>query len=181
LRIGELAVRTGVSTHAIRFYERKGVLPPAPRTASGYRAYPPEAVEQVDFVKKAQVLGLRLDDIADVLEISSGGRQPCEHVRQLVKDRLGEVETRLRELRQLRTTLRGTLRLLDHAPAPTAGCRCAVIEGAAAIQDTDPPQVPLLHAGAPRPREAGTPPRAWETEESTAINYKAETAPQANN
>ncbi len=130
LRIGELSARAGVSTYTIRFYERTGILPPAPRTASGYRAYPPEAVEHLVFVKKAQALGLRLADVKEVLEISSGGRQPCEHVREKVEDRLREVDARLRDLTELRETLSSTLKLLDTAPKAPAGCRCAVIDAA---------------------------------------------------
>ena len=130
LRIGELSARTGVSPHAIRFYERTGILPPAARTSSGYRVYPLEAVDQVAFVKKAQALGLRLADVKEVLEISTGGRQPCEHVREKVENRLREVEARLRELRGLRATLRDTLGQLEKAPETSSGCRCAVIEAA---------------------------------------------------
>ncbi len=130
LRIGELSARTGVSSHAIRFYERTGILPPAARTSSGYRIYALESVDQVAFVKKAQALGLRLADVKEVLEISAGGRQPCEHVREKVESRLGEVETRLRELRELRVTLRHTLRLLGTAQETSSACRCAVIEAA---------------------------------------------------
>ncbi len=132
LRIGELSARAGVSTYTIRFYERTGILPPAPRTRSGYRAYPPEAVDHLVFIKKAQTLGLRLADVKEVLEISSGGRQPCEHVRAKVEDRLCEVEARLRDLTELRETLTGPLKLLDTAPkgGGPSGCRCAVIDAA---------------------------------------------------
>jgi len=66
--------------------------------------------------------------VREVLEISSGGRQPCEHVRATVSLRLADVDTRLRELRALRETLRETLKRLDRAPPPKSGCRCAVIE-----------------------------------------------------
>ncbi len=62
------------------------------------------------------------------MEISSGGKPPCEHVRATVTARLAEVEERLRGLRSLRSTLKATLVRLDRTPAPKAGCRCAVIE-----------------------------------------------------
>ena len=37
MQIGEFAVAVGVSVDAVRFYERRGVLHSAPRTAGGYR------------------------------------------------------------------------------------------------------------------------------------------------
>lgn len=128
MRIGELAKSAGVTPDTVRYYEREGLLTAPARTPSGYRDYGPDALDDLLFIKKAQLIGLKLRDVREVLEITSGGRQPCEHVRRLVTDRLREVETRLRELRELRGTLRQTVALLDEAPLPASGCRCAVIE-----------------------------------------------------
>ncbi|MFQ5747036.1 MAG: heavy metal-responsive transcriptional regulator [Gemmatimonadota bacterium] len=130
MRIGELAKLAGVTPDTVRYYEREGLLAAAPRTPSGYRDYGPEALDDLRFIRKAQALGLKLADVREVLEISAGGRPPCEHVRATVTARLEEVEARLRELRALRATLRETLVRLDGAPPPAAGCRCAVIESA---------------------------------------------------
>ncbi len=130
MRIGELAKTAGVTSDTIRYYEREGLLPSPQRTESGYRDYGPGVMEDLLFIKKAQALGLKLSDVREVLEISSGGKPPCEHVRATVSARLVEVEERLRELRALRATLRETLERVDRAPAPKAGCRCAVIESA---------------------------------------------------
>ncbi len=129
-KIGELSARTGVARHTIRFYERKGVLPEPERTSSGYRTYGPAAIERLEFIGKGQALGLRLDDIKEVLDISEGGREPCEHVRELVEERLRETEARLRELEQLRAVLRDTLERFGELEVSATGCRCAVIEGA---------------------------------------------------
>ncbi len=128
MRIGELAKTAGVTPDTIRYYEREGLLPSPQRTESGYRDYGPGVMDDLLFIKKAQALGLKLSDVREVLEISSGGKPPCEHVRATVSARLVEVEERLRDLRALRATLRETLERVDRAPAPKAGCRCAVIE-----------------------------------------------------
>lgn len=128
MRIGELAERAGVTPDTIRYYEREGLLPPAERTESGYRDYGTATLDDLQFIKKAQALGLRLGDIREVMEISSGGEPPCEHVRATVVERLSEVEERLRQLRGLRATLRETLQRLDRAAPPKSGCRCAAIE-----------------------------------------------------
>ncbi len=130
MRIGEIAKSAGVTPDTIRYYEREGLLPLADRTPSGYRDYGPEVVDDLRFIKKAQALGLKLGDVREVLEISAGGKPPCEHVRATVSARLTEVEHRLKELRALRSTLRETLERLDRAPPQKTGCRCAVIESA---------------------------------------------------
>ncbi len=130
VRIGDLAKQVGVTPDTIRYYEREGLLPHAERTPSGYRDYGLDAVNDLQFIRKAQALGLKLSDVREVLEISAGGRPPCEHVRATVAARLADAEKRLRELRALRATLRETLERLDRGPPPKAGCRCVVIESA---------------------------------------------------
>ena len=130
MRIGQLAKRAGITTDTIRYYEREGLLPPAARTVSGYRDYDAGVLDDLRFIKKAQASGLKLSDVREVIQIAKGGREPCDHVRATVTARLAEVEERLRELRSLRSTLKSTLTRLDRAPAPKAGCRCAVIESA---------------------------------------------------
>ena len=130
MRIGEIAKSAGVTADTIRYYEREGLLPLADRTPSGYRDYGPDVVYDLRFIKKAQALGLKLGDVREVLEISAGGKPPCEHVRATVSARLTGVEQRLKDLRALRSTLRETLERLDRAPPRKTGCRCAVIESA---------------------------------------------------
>ena len=128
MRIGELAKTAGITPDTIRFYEREGLLPRPPRAMNGYRDYGPEAVDDLQFIKNAQALGLKLSAVREVLKISSGGEPPCEHVRATVSNRLAEVEQRLKELRGLRSTLRETLDRLDRTPPPGEGCRCSLIE-----------------------------------------------------
>lgn len=105
MRIGELANTAGITPDTIRFYEREGLLPGPPRATNGYRDYGPEAVDDLHFIKNAQALGLKLSAVREILEISSGGEPPCEHVRTTVSNRLAEVELRLEELRGLRSSV----------------------------------------------------------------------------
>lgn len=128
MRIGELAGKAGITPDTIRYYEREGLLPRAPRTPGGYRDYGPEALDDLQFIKKAQLSGLKLGDVREILEISSGGKAPCEHVRATVTARLAEVDGRLRDLEALRAALRATLERLQREPQPSGRCRCAAIE-----------------------------------------------------
>ncbi len=132
MRIGELAKSAGVTPDTIRFYEREGLLEPPRRGPNGYRDYGSGALDDLRFIKNAQLLGMKLSDVRETLEIAAGGKQPCGHVRATVATRLADVEQRLKELRALRSTLRETLERLDRAPPPKAGCRCAVIEAGGA-------------------------------------------------
>ncbi len=128
MRIKELGQRVGMAPDTIRYYERVGLLARAARAPNGYREYGEETLEDLRFIHKAQALGLRLRDIQEVMEIAAGGRAPCEHVRTALDSRLQEVETRLRELKSLRATLREALARINRAPQRKARCRCPVIE-----------------------------------------------------
>ncbi|MEE9120471.1 MAG: MerR family DNA-binding transcriptional regulator [Syntrophobacteria bacterium] len=96
MRIGELAKKVGITTQAIRYCERIGLLGKPARTPSGYRVYGQEAVDFLGFVKKAQGLGFNLQ------EIKTTGRRPCGYVAEQTQKKLQEVEKKIRELREFR-------------------------------------------------------------------------------
>jgi len=73
VRTSEVAAAAHVNTQTLRYYERRGLLPEPQRTRSGYRAYTPDAVRVVRFVKRAQQLGFTLDDIEELLHLADGG------------------------------------------------------------------------------------------------------------
>jgi len=81
LKIGELAHRAGVTAKAIRFYERKGILPTARRAANRYRVYGEDVADVLCFIKQASGLGLTLAEIKDIIAIRQGGRPPCKRVK----------------------------------------------------------------------------------------------------
>jgi hypothetical protein len=62
MKIGEFADVVGVSIDAIRFYERRGVLRPAPRTAGGYRTFVQRDLDRVRLARQLQKLGLTIDE-----------------------------------------------------------------------------------------------------------------------
>lgn len=99
LYISALATHAGVPVKTIRYYEDVGLLPKPSRTPAGYRLYAPEAADRLLFIKKAQNLGLRLDEIKEILELADRGRCPCGHVQDLLKRRLMELRQKISDLR----------------------------------------------------------------------------------
>ena len=97
--IGALAKQAGMPIKTIRYYEDVRLLPKATRTAAGYRLYSPDAVDRLQFIKKAQNLGLQLEEIKEVLELADRGRCPCGHVQELLKKRLAELQRKIADLR----------------------------------------------------------------------------------
>lgn len=110
LTIGAVARHAGVSPDAIRYYERLGLVEPACRSSGGYRLFSPAVNERLTFIRKGQALGLTLEEVREVLEISDTGTAPCRQVRGTLAQRLAEVDRRLGDLRALRRTLVSALR-----------------------------------------------------------------------
>jgi DNA-binding transcriptional MerR regulator len=115
-KIGELARRTGVTAKTIRFYERKGLLPAATRAANRYRLYGEDTAEILRFIKQATGLGLTLAEIKDVLVIRHGGRPPCRHVHQLLRDKAVELDRKLKDLVDVRERIRRSLAAWSRQP-----------------------------------------------------------------
>ena len=148
LLIGELARRAGVTAPTIRYYEDIGLLPSAPRSSAGYRRYATSALEEVQFIRKAQALGFSLDEVREILALSRSGQAPCSHVLSLAHQHLAAVEERIRRLRKFRKQLAVDVAKWDKkrtATTCTGLCRF--------ISDADPERVAdaaPLHRGARR-------------------------------
>src|SRR6516162_1692083 len=104
LTIGALAERAHVSTSMLRFYEREGLLRPARRSAGGYRLYDAGAEQTLLFIRRAQRLGLSLEDIRVVLA-GQGNGLSGKTVVGIAEQRFLEIERRLTELLVLRHEL----------------------------------------------------------------------------
>lgn len=114
LTVSQLAERAGISADTVRYYERIGLLPAPPRSRAGYRLYAADAAERVRFIKRSQRLGLRLDAIAELLEIRDRGQCPCGHTRRLLEARLVELDAELAALAGLRSDIG---RMVDDLPS----------------------------------------------------------------
>ena len=125
MTIGQVAQRAGVRPSAIRYYEARGILRPAVRSAHEYRLYGAETLAVLCFVRRARELGFSLTEIRQIIEVS--GREPvCGRTRELIARHLVQVEQELRRLRSLRARLK---RLLERPVPETGGGVCPLIEG----------------------------------------------------
>ena len=146
LRIGELAAAVGLNASAIRYYERRGVIPEPDRT-SGQRRYRPDAIARLRTIQAAQQAGLSLAEITQLLAGAEDG-ESAEVLRELAERRLPDVEALIVRARAMKTWLE-----------LAAECRCASLEICDLFASDDPSHavnvVRARFAGAPY-RYAGT-------------------------
>lgn len=123
LSIGEVAEIAGVSVSAIRFYERRGLLP-EPDRVGGQRRYTASTVRRLGIVASAKRAGFSLEEIGALLASTDAGAPAHEQLRALATRRLPEVDA-----------------LIDHAQAMRAwltaatSCRCETLDACALFAD----------------------------------------------
>lgn len=105
LKIGDVARITGVGIEALRFYEKSGLLGRPGRTQSGYRVFNSSVLQRLDFIKRSQLLGFTLEEIKRIIGDKEAGRSPCLEVREIVRQRLSDLDEHIRELRRHRRDL----------------------------------------------------------------------------
>ncbi len=105
MNIGEAAAASGVSAKMIRYYEETGLIPPAGRTASGYRTYGPKEVQILRFVRRARDLGFPMEKVADLLALWRDRSRASADVKQLAEAQVEALDARIREMQDMKATL----------------------------------------------------------------------------
>lgn len=105
MQIGAVAKRIGLSVDAIRFYERKSLLPHPPRTQGGFRQYGESDVDTVGFIRLTQGLGFTLKEVRELLVLRRSRLQSCAPVRQRLEQKLADVRRKLFDLKKLEKEL----------------------------------------------------------------------------
>ncbi|MGH6847666.1 MAG: MerR family transcriptional regulator [Methylocella sp.] len=106
LSIGDLAKATDTKVVTIRYYEQAGLLPLPPRTPGNYRAYGSDHLNRLRFIRRCRDLGFTLDQVRDLLQLSSQEDQPCAEVNRISAERLTGIEQKIADLTRLADELR---------------------------------------------------------------------------
>jgi DNA-binding transcriptional MerR regulator len=119
MKVGQLAEAAGVSVQAIRFYERRGLLPAPPRLTSGYRDYPAETARTVLLIKQMQGLGFTLRELERFIRLlESQPHNPAER-RRCVESKLQSIDDQIERLRSMRDELGSRLETCECCNAPS--------------------------------------------------------------
>jgi len=103
LQIGEIARRAGVSIDTVRYYEKRKLVHSVSRTMGGFRLFHPNTIDRIGFIKQAQEFGLSLVEIRELL--SSGGADECRRMRDLLRQKLTEVDEQISKMKVFKRSL----------------------------------------------------------------------------
>ena len=127
MTIGEVARRSGFTIKALRFYERRGLLPPSGRSAAGYRLYGEADLHRLEFVRQAKTLGLALDAIRELVvsaRMPHGG-MTRSRLSRILAERIAQTTRQIEMLAGLRQELERRRRALARPRAGGRGyCSC---------------------------------------------------------
>ena len=106
-----MAVRSGVTRDAIRFYERSGLLNEPGRTKSRHRVYDAGILERIRLVRQLQNCGLTIGDIKEILFLRDADRPiASKRLSEILRARLGFLEDRIAAMESCRSRLIDVLR-----------------------------------------------------------------------
>lgn len=128
LSIGAIAARAGLNTSAIRYYERIGVLPRAPRRA-GRRRYDPAILEWLSLIALAREAGFTMAEIKRLVTDFSPGTRPAARWKELAERKLGEINAVIARAERMRAVLQIAV-----------DCGCFRLEDCRALLDAGPEQ-----------------------------------------
>ncbi|MBX3576379.1 MAG: helix-turn-helix domain-containing protein [Rhizobiaceae bacterium] len=105
LTIGDLSRRTGVKVPTIRYYEQMGLIEPAERSEGNQRRYSRQERERLSFIKHARDLGLTIESIRELIELSAHPEQPCDQADRIAAEQLKSVREKIKKLTLLEREL----------------------------------------------------------------------------
>ncbi|MET9117590.1 MerR family transcriptional regulator [Streptomyces longwoodensis] len=106
LTVTEVAARSDLSTSAVRYYERLGLLTAHDRVRGSHRRFDEAVLGRLRFIRSAQHLGLSLAEITELMSVRDGAPVPrAEHVLRRHLGRLEAAMALLQELQQEMSTL----------------------------------------------------------------------------
>jgi MerR family Zn(II)-responsive transcriptional regulator of zntA len=150
LRIGELAARVGATADTVRYYEKLGLLESISRSESGYRLYSQAELGRLQFIRRAKLLGLSLDEIRSLLGVAEEGKcRPLRsQVAELLRRKIEACEAKLAELNGFKASLEERYQLaLENQDEPAcdcatfpANCACLPVQ----IEEVTPTTTPII-------------------------------------
>ncbi len=148
LKIGQVALATGLPVRTVRYYESLGLLDPTVRrSAAGYRLFDAAVVGRLSFIRRCQQLGLSLEEIRELLQVHDQGQLPCQEIQLRLQEKVKQIEQRIADLLLLKEQIQ---RLLSHWHIPegslaerasTAAVICPILQDSSGEEPVTPETV----------------------------------------
>ncbi|MEH2295461.1 heavy metal-responsive transcriptional regulator [Nostoc sp.] len=109
LLIGQVTDLSGIPIRTIRYYESLGIIKSSRRTEGGFRQFSLDVLTRLAFIKRAQNLGLSLEEIGNILQVYDQGQTPCGEIKEKLEDKVLQIDQQIDQLLTLRSEIKGLL------------------------------------------------------------------------
>lgn len=127
LTVTQLARSCGMTSDAVRYYCKKGLIVAERHPYNGYRLFSEENIHWLIFIQKAKRLGFTLSEIRKIREDADKGCSPCPRVREMLSNRIQENKARIDELQVLQNRMELAFvmwsKMSDEEPEGRTVCR----------------------------------------------------------
>ncbi|HFD86236.1 MAG TPA: MerR family transcriptional regulator [Gammaproteobacteria bacterium] len=137
LTVHEIADRSEVPAHVVRYYVRIGLIQPDDQQENGYRLFAHNKIGRIRFIRMAKNLGFTLNEIRQIISHADEGESPCGDVRRVIEHRIQENRAKIEAMEQLQTRMEKALEHWKEMPdgVPDGKSICHLIEAESAIEE----------------------------------------------
>jgi len=114
LLIGQVTDLTGIPIRTIRYYESLGLINSSRRTEGGFRQFSLDVLTRLAFIKRAQNLGLSLEEIGNILQVYDQGQTPCGEIKEKLEEKVLQIDQLLTLRSEIKGLLSGWKNISDH-------------------------------------------------------------------
>jgi DNA-binding transcriptional MerR regulator len=122
LTIGKIAELSGLTTDAIRYYEKEGLISPLQKSDAGYRLYNDAALRRLRFIQQAQHCGFSLADILQLLTLQTSDASCCSDIRNLAVEKKMQLEIKIRDMKAMSASLDALITGCNTGSEPVNQC-----------------------------------------------------------
>jgi MerR family Zn(II)-responsive transcriptional regulator of zntA len=106
MNISDVAERSGISAHTLRYYEKTGLISASQRSASNYRIYSQDDLTTAKFIKRSKACGFSLAETATLLAIKHDKSQHvCAEAKVITSTKITDITQQISQLQQMQKTL----------------------------------------------------------------------------
>lgn len=118
MTIKEAAEITGITIDNLRYYERIGLIPEVPRTASGIRDYDEMSLNWIDFAMRFKRGGMSLESIREYIRLALQGETTKPARKEILLEAKEDLEKKMAEVQESLDVINYKLDIYDQKCEP---------------------------------------------------------------
>ena len=129
ITIQEVAKRTGLTAHTLRYYERIGLIAPIARASGGQRRYASGDLDWLAFLMRLRATDMPINRMQMFARLRSEGDGTVNERRRMLEDHLIEVMAQIQALQQSARVLKAKIGVYQQVPNSSSTQASSLVKG----------------------------------------------------